>query len=82
MTPIWGTTEDGTKQTGRSLRVLPSVVIYDPELTIGLPKAVTVNSAFNELAHCVEALWLPETSPMTAIHPARTGATTWNVHSS
>ena len=66
MTPIWGTTEDGTKQTGRSLRVLPSVVIYDPELTIGLPKAVTVNSAFNALAHCVEALWLPETSPMTA----------------
>lgn len=66
MTPIWGTTEGGVKQTGRSLRVLPSVVIYDPELTIGLPQAVTVNSAFNALAHCVEALWLTDTSPIAA----------------
>lgn len=65
MTPIWGTTDDGVKQTGRSLRVLPSVVIYDPELTLGLPATVSVNSAFNALAHVVEALWLPETSPIT-----------------
>ena len=34
MTPIWGTTVDGEKQTGSSLRVLPAVVIYDPELTV------------------------------------------------
>lgn len=64
MTPIWGTTEDGTKRTGRSPRVLPSTVIYDPELTVGLPRDVTVNSAFNALAHCVETLWLPDTSPI------------------
>jgi maleylacetate reductase len=66
MTPIWGTTDNGVKQTGRSLRVLPRVVVYDPELTVGLPKSVTVNSAFNALAHCVEALWLPDTSPIAA----------------
>ena len=66
MTPIWGTTDSGVKTTGRSRRVLPSLVIYDPDLTIGLPKRVTVNSAFNALAHCVEALWLPDTSPITA----------------
>lgn len=66
MTPIWGTTVDGVKQTGRSLRVLPSIVIYDPELTVGLPLAVTINSAFNALAHCVEALWLTDTSPIVA----------------
>lgn len=65
MTPIWGTTEDGVKRTGRSLRVLPATVIYDPELTLGLPPAVTVNSAFNALAHCLEALWLPDSSPIT-----------------
>lgn len=64
MTPIWGTTEDGIKQTGRSLRVLPSTVIYDPELTVGLPRGVTVTSAFNALAHCFETLWLPDTSPI------------------
>lgn len=66
MTPIWGTTQDGVKRTGRSLKVLPSTVIYDPELTVGLPRAVTVTSAFNALAHCVESLWLPDTSPITA----------------
>jgi maleylacetate reductase len=64
MTSIWGTTDDGIKRTGRSPRVLPSTVIYDPELTVGLPRGVTVNSAFNALAHCVEALWLPDTSPI------------------
>jgi maleylacetate reductase len=65
MTPIWGTTDNGIKRTGRSPRVLPSTVIYDPELTVGLPRGVTVNSAFNALAHCVETLWLPDTSPIT-----------------
>ncbi len=65
MTPIWGTTSDGIKRTGRSQRVLPSTVIYDPELTLSLPRSVTINSAFNALAHCVEALWLPATSPIT-----------------
>ena len=64
MTPIWGTTDDGVKQTGRSPRVLPRTVIYDPGLTTGLPLGVTVNSAFNALAHCLEALWLPGTSPI------------------
>jgi maleylacetate reductase len=65
MTPIWGTTHGGTKRTGRSLRVLPTTVVYDPELTVDLPKSVTVNSAFNALAHCVESVWLPTTSPIT-----------------
>lgn len=65
MTPIWGSTEDGNKRTGRSPRVLPATVIYDPELTVGLPRDVTVNSAFNALAHCVESLWVPDTSPIT-----------------
>jgi maleylacetate reductase len=65
MTPIWGTTHDGAKRTGRSLRVLPTTVVYDPELTVGLPRQVTVDSAFNAIAHCAEALWLPHTSPIT-----------------
>lgn len=74
MTPIWGTTDGGVKTTGRSPRVLPATVIYDPELTTGLPKSVTVNSACNAIAHCVEALWLPETSPISV--EAAVGAVT------
>jgi maleylacetate reductase len=37
MTPIWGLTEAGEKRTGRDERVRPRTVIYDPELTLGLP---------------------------------------------
>ncbi len=41
MSPIWGTTDKGVKRTGRTQRVLPSTVIYDPELTVGLPRGPT-----------------------------------------
>ena len=47
MTPIWGLTEDGAKRTGRDPRVLPTSVIYDPELTLGLPAGVSVTSGIN-----------------------------------
>ncbi|WP_419788644.1 iron-containing alcohol dehydrogenase, partial [Pseudomonas aeruginosa] len=59
MTPIYGLTGGRHKQTGKDLGVLPKVVIYDPELTLGLPTGVTGPSAFNALAHCVEALYAP-----------------------
>ena len=64
-TPIYGLTDDRHKQTGRDLVVLPRTVIYDPELTVGLPAHVTGPSAFNALAHSVEALWVPEANPVT-----------------
>ena len=38
MTPILGETENGAKKTLRSPKVLPEVVIYDVDLTIGLPR--------------------------------------------
>src|SRR3546814_18854791 len=51
MTPIWGITEGGVKKTGRDVRVLPRGVLYDPELTLSLPVAMTVTSAINAIAH-------------------------------
>lgn len=66
MTPIYGSTGDRHKRTGRSLDVLPRVVVYDPTLTIGLPRHVTGPSAFNAIAHCVEALWMPQANPITS----------------
>ncbi|WP_380163380.1 maleylacetate reductase [Jannaschia sp. R86511] len=65
MTPIWGQTDKGTKTTGRDTAVLPRVVVYDPELTTGLPTAVTAASGMNALAHCVEAAYAPGASPVT-----------------
>lgn len=67
MTPVWGSTEDGTKTTGRDLKVLPRLVVYDPELTFSLPAAITAASGMNALAHCVEALYAPGRNPITAV---------------
>ncbi len=58
MTPVYGITEASEKRTGRDERVRPSLVIYDPLLTHGLARGITVNSLWNAMAHAVEALWL------------------------
>jgi alcohol dehydrogenase class IV len=67
MTPVWGMTEAQRKTTGRSLAVLPKVVIYDPQLTLTLPAGVTGPSAMNAIAHCVEALYVPNANPITTL---------------
>jgi alcohol dehydrogenase class IV len=67
MTPIYGITAAGVKRTGRDLRVLPRVVIYDPALTTSLPPHVTGTSGMNALAHCVEALYAREANPITSL---------------
>ena len=65
-TTIYGLTGGRHKQTGKDPIVLPRVVVYDPELTLGLPGFVTGPSAFNALAHSVEALWAPGNNPITS----------------
>ena len=67
MTPIYGLTEDGVKKTGRDLRVLPKTVIYDPELTLTLPLALTLTSALNAIAHACEGLYAHDGNPVTAL---------------
>jgi maleylacetate reductase len=67
MTPIWGMTEESRKTTGRSMAVLPRIVLYDPELTVGLPARTTATSAVNALAHCVEAFYAPGASPISSL---------------
>jgi maleylacetate reductase len=65
-TPIYGITGGRHKQTGKDPRVQPRTVIYDPELTFGLPLGVTGPSAFNALAHSVEALYAPGHNPVVS----------------
>jgi maleylacetate reductase len=38
-------------------------VVYDPELTVGLPKAETVGTSMNALAHAAEALYVKGRNP-------------------
>ena len=67
MTPIFGITEGGLKQTGRDPRVLPKTVIYDPTLTIGLPLGLTATSGMNALAHAVEGLYAQDANPIMSM---------------
>jgi maleylacetate reductase len=67
MTPVYGLTSSQRKRTGKSLKVLPKVVIYDPELTFSLPDFITGPSAMNALAHCVEAFYAPGANPVTSL---------------
>jgi maleylacetate reductase len=73
MTPVWGLTGPDGKQTGRDPRVAPRVVVYDPDLTAGLPVEISVTSAVNAMAHAVEAAYAPDRTPVTdLIAPAAT----------
>lgn len=65
MTNVWGLTEDGRKTTGVADVVAPRTVLYDPELTVGLPPGLSAASGMNAMAHCVEALWGPGANPVT-----------------
>jgi len=65
MTSVWGITTGGGTRSGRDPRVLPRTVVYDPELTYGLPPLVTAASGMNAVAHCLEALWAPGASPLS-----------------
>ncbi len=46
-------------------KVLPSIVICDPELTIGMPKFITAGTGLDAFAHCVEAYSSPHYHPMS-----------------
>jgi maleylacetate reductase len=65
VTPIYGSTDGERKITGRDAKVLPRTIVYDPDLTLGLPAAVSAASGMNAIAHCVEGLWVAERTPVT-----------------
>lgn len=46
-------------------RVLPRVVLCDPELTVGMPRAITAGTGLDAFAHCVEAFSSPHYHPMS-----------------
>src|SRR3546814_15601717 len=44
--------------------LLPSFVISDPDLTVGLPPHITAATGMDALAHCLEAYCAPGYHPM------------------
>ncbi len=64
MTDILGETEGGQKVTRRDAAIRPEVVVYDVDLTLGLPVAMTMTSALNAIAHAMEGFYAPERNPV------------------
>jgi maleylacetate reductase len=67
VTPILGQTEASVKTTLRDPKILPEVVIYDAELTVGLPVAMSVTSGLNAMAHAAEALYAQDRNPVSTL---------------
>ena len=46
-------------------KMLPAQVICDPELTVGMPPAITAGTGMDAFAHCLEAYSSPHYHPMS-----------------
>jgi alcohol dehydrogenase class IV len=56
--------EAGVKKIIFHPKMLPALVILDPELTVGLPPHVTAATGMDALSHCLEAWCAPGFHPM------------------
>lgn len=66
-TPILGETQGGLKTTQRGPKILPEVIIYDVDLTLGLPVDLSVTSGVNAIAHAVEGLYTQDANPIVSL---------------
>jgi maleylacetate reductase len=70
MTPVYGIThtdeDPPRKVTVSDPKIAPSIVLYDPELTLDLPPALTGSTGVNALAHCMEALYSKTRNPLSS----------------
>jgi alcohol dehydrogenase class IV len=53
-----------TKKVIFHSKMMPRVVICDPELTAGMPPVITTGTGMDALAHCLEAYCAPSYHPM------------------
>ncbi len=65
MTPLFGVLVDGEKRSRREPKALANTVIVDPMLAQSLPLRETATTGLNALAHCIEALYVPKSNPLT-----------------
>ena len=57
--------ETHTKKIIFHPKMMPAVVLCDPELTVGLPPHLTAGTGMDALIHCLEALCAPSYHPMS-----------------
>jgi len=64
MAANWYVGSGTDRRGGASDDALPRAVIYDPELTLGFPPALSAASGMNGMNHAVESLYAPDTNPV------------------
>jgi maleylacetate reductase len=57
-TPFYGIRDPDRKMRGGGAGAHLAGAVYEPELTLSLPREVTVGTSLNALAHCAEALYV------------------------
>jgi len=67
-TDFFGIRDPGRRMRGGGAGALLGAVVYEPELTLSLPRAETVGTALNALAHSAEALYVRGHNPAADEH--------------
>jgi maleylacetate reductase len=62
-TPFFGIRDPERKMRGGGAGATLAAAVYEPELTLSLPRAETVGTALNALAHSAEALYVEGHNP-------------------
>ena len=62
-TPSFGVRDHDRRRRGGGSGAHLAGIVYDPELTVGLPRAETVGTSMNALAHTAEALYVEGKNP-------------------
>jgi maleylacetate reductase len=61
-TPYFGVRDQARRLKGGGTGARTVAVVYDPELTLDLPRGESGGTAMNALAHCVEALYVSDSA--------------------
>jgi maleylacetate reductase len=64
MSSRWYIGRGADERAGTSPAALPASAIYDPELTLDVPPAISAASGMNAMAHAVESLYGPDANPI------------------
>ena len=64
-TSFFGVRDPDRRMRGGGAGANLNAVVYEPQLTLGLPIPETVGTSLNALAHCAEALYVRERTPET-----------------
>jgi maleylacetate reductase len=67
-TPYFGVRDPERKMRGGGSGAQLAAAVYEPNLTLSLPRAETVGTAMNALAHCAEALYVQGHNPEADEH--------------